>query len=83
MKLNNYSIDFFNTKLINAYLDFLEEKQPYLEKILVDIQKDADYSYLQGAESDNMLSNAESLYMINYSRMYRYGRRRGLNLKQK
>lgn len=56
---------------------------PTLEKILVDIQKDADYSYLQGAESDNMLSNAESLYMINYSRMYRYGRRRGLNLKQK
>ena len=56
---------------------------PTLEKILVDIQKDADYSYLQGAESDNMLSNAESLYMINYSRMCRYGRRRGLNLKQK
>lgn len=56
---------------------------PTLEKILVDIQKDADYSYLQGAESDNMLSNAESLYMINYSRLNRYGRRRGLNLKQK
>lgn len=56
---------------------------PTLEKILVDIQKDADFSYLQGAESDNMLSNAESLYMINYSRMYRYGRRRGLNFKQK
>ena len=56
---------------------------PTLEKILVDIRKDADFSYLQGAESDNMLSNAESLYMINYSRMYRYGRRRGLNFKQK
>lgn len=56
---------------------------PTLEKILVDIQKDADYSYLQGAESDNIFSNAESLYMINYSRLYRYGRRRGLNLKQK
>ena len=56
---------------------------PTLEKILVDIQKDADFSYLHGAESDNMLSNAESIYMINYSRMNRYGRRRGLNLKQK
>ena len=53
---------------------------PTLEKILVDIRKDADFSYLQGAESDNMLSNAEYLYMINYSRLRRYGRRRGLVL---
>lgn len=56
---------------------------PTLEKILVDIQKDSDFRYLQGTESDNILSNAESLYMINYSRMCRYGRRRGLKLKQK
>lgn len=56
---------------------------PTLEKILVDIQKDSDFSYLQGAESDNIISNAESLYMINYSRLHRYGRRRGLNFKQK
>lgn len=54
---------------------------PTLEKILVDIQKDADFSYLHGTEGDNMIANADSLYMINYSRLYRYGRRRGLNLK--
>ena len=53
---------------------------PTLEKILVDIQKDADFSYLQGAESDKMLANAESLYMINFSRLHRYGKRRGLNI---
>ena len=54
---------------------------PALEKLLVDIQKDADFSYLQGAESDYMLENAQSLYMINFSRLQRYGRRRGLNIK--
>lgn len=30
--------DGFNTKLMNVYLDFLEEKQPYLESILAKIE---------------------------------------------
>ena len=53
---------------------------PTLEKVLVDIRKDADFGYLQCGESDKMLANAESLYMINYSRLSRYGRRRGINM---
>lgn len=54
---------------------------PTLEKILIDVQKDPDFSYLQGIESDYMLENAKALYLINQSRLHRYGKRRGLNLK--
>ena len=53
---------------------------PTLEKLLVDIQKDADFSYLQGTESDRMLENARSLYNINTTRLNRYAKRRGLTV---
>lgn len=54
---------------------------PTIEKILVDIQKDDDFSYLQGSESENMLENAQTLFHINLSKLVRYGKRRGLTIK--
>ena len=51
---------------------------PTLEKLLVDLQKDADFFYLQEAEGVNIFRNALSLYTINESRLLRYASRRGL-----
>ena len=51
---------------------------PTLEKLLVDIRKDADFGYLQGAEAERMLENAKSLYAVNITRLNRYARRRGI-----
>ena len=51
---------------------------PTLEKLLVDIQKDKDFFYLQEAEGINIFRNALSLYSINKSRLLRYASRRGL-----
>jgi hypothetical protein len=52
---------------------------PMLEKLLVDIQKDADFDYLHGAEYDYMLENAVDQYNISFSRLTRYARRRGVD----
>lgn len=51
---------------------------PTLEKLLVDTQKDPDFSYLQDAEGVNIFRNALSLYSINESRLLRYANRRGI-----
>lgn len=51
---------------------------PTLEKLLVDLQKDQDFFYLQEAEGLNIVSNALSLYTINESRLLRYASRRGI-----
>ena len=51
---------------------------PTLEKLLVDLQKDADFFYLQEAEGFNIFRNAISLYTINESRLLRYASRRGI-----
>lgn len=51
---------------------------PTLEKLLVDLQKDADFFYLQEAEGFNIFRNAMSLYTINESRLLRYASRRGI-----
>ena len=51
---------------------------PTLEKLLVDLQKDQDFFYLQEAEGLNIFSNALSLYTINESRLLRYASRRGI-----
>ncbi len=53
---------------------------PTLEKLLVDIEKDADFQYLQGAEAMRMRENAESLYNLNTARLNRYAKRRGLKI---
>ena len=51
---------------------------PTLEKLLVDITKDPDFTYLQGTEAKRMFENADSMYVINKSRLNRYARRRGI-----
>lgn len=50
---------------------------PTLEKILVDIQKDADFYYMQGIETTYMYQAAFDLYTINIQKMLRYAKRRG------
>ena len=52
---------------------------PTLEKLLVDTQKDADFDYLRGAESQYMYQMAFDLYTINTQRLMRYARRRGIS----
>ena len=51
---------------------------PTLEKLLVDLQKDKDFFYLQESEGVNIFQNALSLYPINESRLLRYASRRGI-----
>lgn len=51
---------------------------PTLEKILVDINADQDFYYLQGNEAFNIMQNALSLYSINTPKMLRYASRRGI-----
>lgn len=51
---------------------------PTLEKLLVDIQADADFDYLRGSESLNMFARAFDLFSINLQRLMRYSRRRGM-----
>ena len=49
---------------------------PMLEKILVDIRRDDDFSYMSGGEAYRMLENAVSLYTINKTKLLRYAGRR-------
>lgn len=56
---------------------------PTLEKMLVDIQADADFDYLRGAESQNMFNLAFDLFSINLQRLMRYARRRNIEQKIK
>lgn len=53
-------------------------RMPTLEKILVDINADSDFYYLQGDESFYIMQNALSLYSINAPKMLRYASRRGI-----
>lgn len=54
---------------------------PTLEKILVDINADSDFYYLQDNETFYIMENARSLYSINMSKMLRYASRRGIRKK--
>lgn len=49
---------------------------PTLEKLLVDINVDEDFFYLQGSESFYILRNAAEKDVINRSRLLRYAKRR-------
>lgn len=49
---------------------------PTLEKLLVDILRDADFFYLQGSESEHIIENAFNLYTVNRNRIFRYAGRR-------
>lgn len=51
---------------------------PALEKLLVDINKDADFYYLQGGETFYIMEFARSFYQINEPKMLRYASRRGI-----
>ena len=51
---------------------------PTLEKLLIDLQRDKDFFYLQEAEGVNIFQNAFSLYSVNESRLLRYANRRGI-----
>ncbi len=54
---------------------------PRLEKLLVDINIDQDFYYLQGIESSYIMDNASSLYQLNIPKMLRYASRRGIKEK--
>lgn len=51
---------------------------PTLEKLLVDINSDEDFFYLQGEETFYIFRNAMQMYCINEKRLLRYARRRSL-----
>lgn len=52
-------------------------KMPSLEKLLVDVNCDPDFYYLQGGETFYIMENAKSIYSINIPKMLRYASRRG------
>lgn len=54
---------------------------PTLEKMLVDINVDADFYYLQGGETFYIMEQARSVYQINEPKMLRYASRRGVRQK--
>lgn len=54
---------------------------PTLEKLLVDINADSDFYYLQGIEAYYILENARSLYQLNVPKLLRYASRRGVREK--
>lgn len=56
-----------------------EVRVPTLEKLLVDTQKDDDFDYLRGSESQYIYQMAFDLYNINKQRLMRYARRRGVS----
>ena len=49
---------------------------PTLEKLLVDILRDADFFCLPGSESEHIFENAFNLYAVNRNRLFRYAGRR-------
>ena len=49
-----------------------------LEKILVDIYCDQDFSYLQGSEYVRIAENAMTIFNINKTKLFRYAKRRGV-----
>lgn len=54
---------------------------PTLEKLLVDIQCDHDFFYLQGSEAEYIMDNAFNLYEVNLSMLLRYAGRRNIKTK--
>ena len=49
-----------------------------LEKMLVDIYCDPDFSYLQGSEYARIAENAMTIFNINKTKLLRYAKRRGV-----
>jgi len=53
-------------------------KMPTIEKLLVDIQCDSDFFYLQGQEILYMIQNAFTNYNVNVGMLLRYASRRNI-----
>lgn len=51
---------------------------PTLEKLLVDIQRDPDFFYLQGQELLHIMDSAHMIYTVNTTKLLRYATRRGV-----
>lgn len=58
-------------------------KVPSLEKLLVDIQCDKDFFYLQGQEGLYMMRNALAHYNVNVDMLLRYASRRNIRVQIK
>ncbi len=56
-------------------------RTPTLEKLLVDINADADFYYIQGIEASYIMDYARSFYQLNTPKMLRYASRRGIKEK--
>ena len=56
-------------------------KVPSIEKLLVDIQCDRDFYYLQGQEALYMMQHAFTNYNVNVSLLLRYASRRNIKSK--
>ena len=54
---------------------------PTLEKLLVDINADPDFYYIQGVEASYIIDNAQAIYQLNAPKMLRYASRRGIREK--
>lgn len=69
---------FVKPLITEAPLQMIEDiPSPTLEKLLVDIQRDPDFFYLQGHELLYIIDNAFTLYTINTTKLLRYASRRG------
>ena len=53
-------------------------KVPSIEKLLIDIQCDRDFFYLQGQETLYMMQNAFAHYNVNVGMLLRYASRRNI-----
>ena len=56
-------------------------KMPEIEKLLVDIQCDKNFFYLQGQESVYIMDHAFAMYAIHINRLLRYAGRRNIKSK--
>ncbi len=54
---------------------------PSLEKLMVDINTDADFYYLHGGETFYIMEHALNLFKLNKSKLLRYASRRGARQK--
>lgn len=50
---------------------------PTLEKLLVDIQRDPDFEYMRGSESNYIFETVTDQFLINETKLLRYAKRRG------
>lgn len=59
-------------------MDVGEIRVPTLKKLLVDIQKEDDFDYIQGSEVSYLYQMALNQYSVNTQRLLRYAKRRNM-----